>query len=345
MKVLVTGASGFFGSQLVPYLIEHGHDVRTFGRSLSIPQFSHLPVEHVSGDIGAITSILSAVKGSDAVIHMAGLVSYRAPDYEALYQANVLGSRNVMDAVLQAGDVQRVIHLSSIAGMGIPPHGVIADESFEYNLAGRNLHYCDTKHESEMVVLSYAQKGLPVLVLSPGITFGEGDNHPHHHTIFSSMARGGLIGYPRGGVMFSDIKDVVLGISNALTMGKPGERYVIGSDNMTFRDAAVALSEIIGCKPPSFAIPPRLSELAGVACEAICPIFGLTPRLTWQSAWLSQHNIFFSSDKAIRELDYKQTPFRETIRRTASHYLGSIQEGLPGESAGARTDRSAASTR
>jgi dihydroflavonol-4-reductase len=321
LRVLVTGASGFFGHSLVPSLVRSSHSVVTFGRSQAIPRFSSLQVEHRRGDLADTASLIEAFRGIDAVIHMAGLVSYRKCDLDKLIDANVTGTDNVMKAALQAG-VGRVLHMSSIAGMGIPPEGEIATEELQYNLSGRGLHYCDTKHQSELVALSYAQQGLPVLVLAPGITFGEGDTHPHHQTIFRSMQNGGQIGYPKGGVMFSDIQDVVRTTTNALTMGRPGERYVVGSANLTFREASAELSKVIGGTIPFFPIPGVISELAGIGCEALFPLLGMTPKLTWQVAWLSQHKIFFSSDKAAQELGHQQTPFEDTIKRTASHYLG-----------------------
>jgi dihydroflavonol-4-reductase len=268
------------------------------------------------------------MRGIDVLIHMAGLVSYRKSDREILYQANVVGSRNVMEAALQAG-VGRVIHMSSIAGMGVPEPGQIGDETFVYNLEGRELHYCDTKHESEIEVLKVAEKGLPVLILSPGITLGEGDTHPHHFTIFRSVSQGVLMGYPKGGVMFSDIQDVVNTTCNAMTMGRPGERYVIGSCNLTFQHAAATVSKILGSKPPNFPLPGFISEFAGAACETVLPMFGKRPPLTKGVAWLSQRNIFFSSEKACRELAHEQTQFDATIRRTAPYYLAAIKGELP----------------
>jgi dihydroflavonol-4-reductase len=321
LKVLVTGASGFFGHSLVPALVRASHGVVTFGRSETIPQFASLSVEHRRGDLADIDGMTNAFRNVDAVIHMAGLVSYRKDDLQKLITTNVTGTGNVMEAAGRAG-VGRVIHMSSIAGMGIPPEGEIGTEELPYNLADRGLHYCDTKHQSEVVALSYSKRGLPVIALSPGITFGEGDTHPHHLAIFKSMQKGGQIGYPRGGVMFSDIQDVVRTTINALTMGRPGENYVVGSANLTFRQASAELSKVIGGKVPYFPIPGAVSELAGISCEAVFPLLGLTPKLTWQVAWLSRHKIFFSSDKAARELGHQQTPFPETIKRTAPHYLG-----------------------
>lgn len=332
MKVLVTGASGFFGARLVPALVSAGHEVVTIGRSESIPDFANLPVKHVRADISQPETLVPAMKGMDAIIHMAGLVSYRRRDYDALYQSNVIGSRNVMEAALAAG-VSRAIHMSSIAGMGIPDPGQIGDENLPYNLKGRELHYCDTKHDAELEVLQVGEKGLPVLILSPGITLGEGDTHPHHFTIFRSVSNGVLMGYPRGGVMFSDIQDVVRTTVNSLTMGRPGERYVVGSANMTFQHAAATVSKVIGSKAPVFPLPGFISEFAGNACEAIFPLLGKKPPLTRAVAWLSQRNIFFSSEKAVRELGHVQTSFEETIRRTAPYYLAAIRGELPPEQA------------
>jgi dihydroflavonol-4-reductase len=320
LKVLVTGASGFFGGSLIPALLGASYEVVTFGRSASIERFDSLGVTHRRGDLLDSDSLDPALRGIDVLIHMAGLVSYRRHDLEKLKRANVVGTMKIMESALNAG-VGRVIHMSSIAGMGIPPEGTFGTEEISYNLSGRGLHYCDSKHESESAALQFFQKGLPVISLNPGITFGEGDTHPHHQAIFRSMQRGGQIGYPKGGVMFSDIQDVVRTTINAIKTGRPGQRYVVGSANLTFREASCVLSKVIGGREPIFPIPGALSELAGVCSETLLPMFGRVPKLTWQIAWLSQRKIFFAWQKAEKELDHRPTSFEETIRRTAPYYL------------------------
>lgn len=326
MKIFVTGASGFIGSQLVPRLIRGGHDVTTFGRSQ--PVFEGIRAgefQHIEGDITDKQKVSEAIKGQDLVFHMAGFISYRKVDKPRQYEINVLGTRYVMEAALEHG-VKRVIHTGSIAGMGIPKPGLVADETTAYNLQGLGLNYCDSKYEAEQEVLKYCKKGLPALILSPGIIFGEGDTHVHHHTIFAAIAKGNMFGCPAGGVTFSDIVDVVDCHLKAMTLGRAGENYVVGSANLTYLEAAGIFCRVLKTKPPKIIIPGFILETLGNICEFIFPLMGKRPPLTRQIAWLSQRRIFFSSDKAKAELGLKQTPFDQTIIRTAPYYLSCISK-------------------
>jgi dihydroflavonol-4-reductase len=330
LKILVTGASGFIGTSLVPKLVALGHKVRTMGRSSSCPKaFQGLALEHTRGDVTNPEQVQDAVAGCDVVYHLAGLVSYKKRDLNRQYAVNVLGTRNVLDACLR-NNVKRVIHTSSVAAMGIPEEGQIADEEFEYNLHGLGLSYCDTKHEAELEVNSFVRQGLPVIMLNPGIIFGEGDTHPHHHVIFGAMAKGWAIGVPPGGVPFSDINDVVDAHINALTQGRTGERYVLVSANLTMREAGTIFSKIFGTRAPMLEIPGPMLVALGTAVETIFPLFGLNPALSRQVAWLSQHKIFFSSKKAEEDLNFHATPFSETIKRTTPYYLGKSSNGKDG---------------
>lgn len=337
MKIFITGASGFIGSQLVPRLIRGGHEITTYGRTQ--PVFENVrnsEFKHVIGDITDQAKVSEAIMGAELVIHMAGFISYRKADRKRQYEINVLGTRYVMEAALKHG-VKRVIHTSSIAGMGIPKPGEVGDENLEYNLDGLGLNYCDTKHQAELEVFKYAKLGLPALMLSPGIIFGEGDTHVHHHTIFAAIAKGNMFGCPAGGVTFSDIVDVVDAHLKAMTAGRPGENYVIGSANLTYLEAAGIFCRVLKTKPPKIIIPGAFLEALGNICEFIFPLLGKRPPLTRQIAWLSQRKIFFSSNKAIAELGLKQTPFEQTIMRTAPYYLSCISRSAGKEFALGKT--------
>jgi dihydroflavonol-4-reductase len=322
MNILVTGASGFIGSHLALRLAKEGHAVRTFGRGDRPPaSLAGCLLDHRQGDITDKDDVRKALVGCEAVFHLAGLVSYKRSDQPLQYRINVLGTTNVMSQAAAAG-VTRVVHTSSIAAMGIPAPGSVGDESITYNLAGKGLNYCDTKHRAELEVMKYFEQGLPVLMLNPGIVFGEGDTHPHHHAIITALSKGWLVGCPGGGVSFCDIDDVVAAHVNALTMGTVGERYVLASENLTFLQAASLVSRLLGQAEPRLVLPGWLLEPVASISETLMPAFGLTPSLTKQVAWLSQHKIFFSAAKAVSELKYPQTPFLETIKRTLPFYLG-----------------------
>ena len=322
MKILVTGASGFIGLNLVPQLVQLGHEVRTLGRASGPPaKLAHLKIEHHHGDITNPEQVKKAITGCEMVYHLAGLVSYKKKDAARQYGVNVLGTRNVMRACLEVG-VKRVVHTSSVAAMGIPKNGEIGTEKIEYNLSGKGLNYCDTKHEAELEVIAAFKEGLNVIILCPGIIFGEGDTHPHHHAIFAAMSKGSMIGVPAGGVTFSDINDVVAAHIACLDKGTFGERYAIVSANLSFKEAASTFARISGAHSPLFKIPGPILVFAGMLSEDFLPNLGINPPLTRQNAWLSQHEIFFSSEKATEDLGVKFTSFDETIRRTAPYYLG-----------------------
>ena len=322
LNILVTGASGFIGQHLVPKLISLGHTVRTFGRTKTLPSsLAKLNVSHYSGDITDYRAIANAVQDIDLVFHLAGLVSYKKSDMDKIYNINVTGTDNVMRACLEH-KIKRVIHTSSVAAMGIPSPGKLGDENIAYNLSGLGLSYCDTKHLAEIETLKYVARGLPAVILSPGIIFGEGDTHPHHHAIFATMSRGRSLGVPSGGIPFSDINDVVEAHINCIKKGMTGERYVLVSANHSFKEAARLFADIYHVRTPLFEIPGKFLVALGSMAEYILPLFGIDPPLTRQSAWLSQYKIFFSSKKAEREIDFKPTSFDKTIRRTAHYYLG-----------------------
>jgi len=328
LNILITGASGFIGRNLVPRLIKLGHNIHTFGRTKSLPEsLSRLPLTHHCGDITEYKSIDGAVQNMDIVFHLAGLVSYKKKDLDEIYAINVTGTTNVMQACLKHR-IKRVIHTSSIAAMGIPAPGKIANEAIAYNLANLGLTYCDTKYLGEQEVMKAVAQGLPAIILNPGIIFGEGDTHPHHHAIFAAMSRGRMIGVPPGGIPFSDINDVVDAHINCLEKGQPGERYVLVSANLSFKEAGQLFANIYNVRAPKFEIPGNLLVGLGTLAENVLPLFGINPALTRQAAWLSQYKIFFSCAKAEREIDFRPTPFDQTICRTASYYLKDQQKAL-----------------
>ena len=323
-RVLVTGASGFIGTNLVKRLVEDGYEVTTLGRTGTVPRaLRELPVSHISCDVTNVEQLDQSFMDAkfDCLFHLAGLVSYQAKDVQRQFAVNVIGTRNVMNAALKH-NIKRVVYTSSIAAMGLPKEGTVGTEEIVYNLGGRGLNYCDSKSTAELEVLDAWKRGLPVLILSPGITLGEGDTHSHHKAIVNAMAGKSLIFVPPGGVTFSDINDVVDAHIKAMTKGRTGERYSIVSDNLSFADAARKYSKVFKTNPRIIVVPGFVLMGLSAVAEWREKYFKKPPILSKQQAWLSQHKIFFSSAKAEEELDFKPTSFETTIERTAGFYIG-----------------------
>lgn len=325
MDILVTGASGFIGKHLVRALAREGHNLTLLGRNR--PPFD---CQFIACDIRDRQSVENSIgaRHFDVVYHLAGMVSYRTSDLDEQVRVNVEGTRNLMRIAHAKG--ARVIQTSSIAALGLPDQeqvkeGHFGDETIVYNLAGRGLSYCDTKHAAEQVSLEFFRQGLNVVLLNPGIVFGEGDTHPHHLAIFRSM-KDGVFAVPPGGIPFSDIEDVVAAHLSAISKGRAGERYNLVSANLTFREAACIFAEIYNCRPPLFELPEWLVRLAGEFAE-LAVLAGASKEkvtLTRQQAFLSCKRIFFTSDKAKEELGFVATPFKQTVERTAPYYLGRV---------------------
>ena len=332
MQILVTGASGFVGLHLVRRLLARGENVSTLCRhkdqTLDVLAVQYDNLQNRQGDLLQMdpATLGALVAPFDVVYHLAGLVSYQKRDSEKQHLVNVEGTRKLATACARSIKRPRFMHTSSIAGMGVPEvDGDLADESLVYNLSGLGLGYCDSKQESENVVLELVKaENLDAVILSPGIIFGEGDKHSHHFRIFRQMSSGGQRFVPRGGIPFSDINDVIEAHLNAPSMGRKGERYCLVSSNKSFKDAAQTFIQLQGGKPVNLLeFPEMLVLFAGLISENLLFAFGLKDGLTWQQAWLANKKIFFKSDKAIAELAFKPTPFAEMVARTTPYYLGS----------------------
>lgn len=321
MKTLVTGATGFVGSHVVRKLLSAGHEVRILRRKNSPLQLiDGLPVETSIGDITDRNSVFEAVKGCETVLHVAGHVSFWRGNREAQKKINVDGTRHVVEACL-AHVVKRLVHTSSIAALGFAPEGRLGDETLEYNWWPYRIHYCDTKYQGELEVRQGIKKGLDAVIVNPAVIFGAGDVHLNAGAMVFQMARGRIPFYPpEGGCCVCDVEDVAEGHLQALAKGRTGERYILGGDNYTWKELSTLIAEIIGARPPKRKIPAPLYTLLGQASDLISRFTGKEPAITPESVRISAMPSYYSSEKAVRELNYSITPFRETIRKTFDWY-------------------------
>lgn len=321
MKVLVTGGTGFIGSQLVAALVRRGDHVRVLHRAGSdLMALNEIPdVEHAIGDILDGEAVGRAVQGCDLVFHVAALSSYWRAQRDAIYRVNVEGTRVVMEACL-AARVPRVVFTSSVAAIGMRLDGRPADETTDFDRTSSRLAYADSKHRAEAVVGRLVQLGLDAVIVNPAAVFGPGDHHLISGSMIVEFARRGLPAVPPGGLCVVDVDAVVQGHLAAAERGRTGERYILGGENLSFQQIAATICAVVGRPPPLRTIPSWVIPPAALAIDLFNRIKPGPPTVSGDQARLSMHRIFFDSGKAVRELDYPLLPFRGAVERAYAWY-------------------------
>ena len=321
MRILVTGATGFVGSHIVKKLLGLGHQVRVLKRKTSSNKMlDGLAVETVLGDVTDRKSVFEAVQGCEAVFHVAGHVTFWNAQNEIQNRINIEGTRHMVEACLEH-KVKRLVHTSSIAALGYAPEGQLGNEKTPYNWWPYHINYNNSKYLAEEEVRLGIQKGLDAVMVNPSVIFGAGDLNLNGGAIVFQIARRRVPVYmATGGCCVCDVEDVAEGHIQAWLKGKTGERYILGGDNLAWKDMLTLIAEVVGVPPPRWKLPNILNLAFGHTLDFISKFTQKEPPLTAGLARISAIPVYYSSEKAIRELGYKITPFRETIRKTYEWY-------------------------
>lgn len=318
--VLVTGGSGFLGSNLAWALRERGCRVRILRRSHSdLRAIGPADVEHVIGDVRDRDALRKAVTGCDTVFHAAAVVSYWKKKRQELIDVNVGGTQNVVDVCLDLG-IEKLVHTSSIAAIGFASEGRCADESNDFNWQSYDIGYRNTKHQAEEVVRSAVRRGLPAVIVNPSVMIGPRDVHFLGGQILRDVYRKRIFYYVSGGISIADVADVVKGHMAAAVKGRIGERYILCGENLTHRQVLTTTAEVVGGLKPLFRLPLGAVRMIAAASEAVGTLAGREPWIPRELVAGIERTCWYSAAKAIRELGYSITPFRSAVERTFSWY-------------------------
>lgn len=323
-QVLVTGGTGFVGSNLAAALVQRGCRVRILRRQNSDPRaIAGTDVEHCIGDVLDAASVRRAVRGCDTVFHTAAMVTFEHALADVQRRVNVEGTRHVVEACI-AERVRKLVHTSSIAAIGYPRNGELATEETPYNWE-QTWGYKFSKRKAEEEVLAAAARGLDAVIVNPSVIVGEGDIHFHGGDILRRVKKWQVLAYVEGGMNVVYVGDVVNGHIAAAERGRAGERYILGGENLTHKEVFRRTAALVGGFSPVVKLPiPVLRMCAGIIEDA-SRFFGVKPLITRGLVAGAGRFNWFSSAKAERELAYTTTSFDEAIRRTFSWYR---QHGL-----------------
>ncbi|HKZ53052.1 MAG TPA: SDR family oxidoreductase [Candidatus Acidoferrales bacterium] len=320
MKVLVTGATGFLGANLVHHLVARGDQVRVLKRPKTPPTLLEgLPVEIAEGDVTDFESLLAAGRGVEGIYHVAGLVSYWRPKRERMFRVNVDGTRNVVEAAAR-NDVRRVVYTSSIAAIGFRPDGQTSDEDTPWNWGPFDVGYPTSKYQGEQEALKGMEKGLEVVVVNPALIFGPRDTSWNAGRMLRMAQQSSVIRIPNGVTTTCDVDDVCAGHIAAMERGQSGRRYILGGEYSRYADLFRVIGEVVGTQVKVQIVPHWLAELVAYGSYWLSLVTRKEPDVTPELMRVARHNRHYSSARAIRELGYPQTPLRVTLEKTYHWY-------------------------
>jgi dihydroflavonol-4-reductase len=315
--VLVTGASGFLGWHVANLLVERGDSVRALVRSGSrVPE---LAVDTVTGDLRDPASIERAMAGCSGVFHIAADYRLWAKHPTDLYRSNVDGTRNVLEAAKKAG-VERVVYTSTVGCIGVP-HDGLGDEDAKISLGDMTGDYKRSKFMAEQVALEYARGGLPVVIVNPTAPVGDHDFKPTPTgKIVADFMAGAMPAYIDTGLNVVDARDCARGHLLAFERGRLGERYILGSENLTLAEILFKLAEITGRKAPKTQIPYAIAYAAGVFSTAWAALTGQPPRVPIDAVRMAKKKMWVSHEKASRELGFHPGPADIALSRAVEWF-------------------------
>ncbi len=319
-NVLVTGGTGFIGSSLAIELLRRGCRVRILRRPNSdLRAIGDATVEHVVGDVRDPDSVRRAVQGCDTVFHTAAVISHWRKERELMFETNILGTRNVVAASLEAG-VEKFVYTSSVAAVGYKTDGSDADENTPFNWQPFDIGYRISKYEAEREVLRYVRLGLPAFIVNPSSVIGPRDIHFHGGRIIRDVYRKRIFYYTDGGMNFVFVDDVVRGHFAAAEKGRVGERYLLCGENLTYKQIFATIANIVGGIPPLFKLPAFGVKTVAVSVETLANVLRKRPWASRELVAAMGVGNKFSSEKAERELGYTVTPFNLAVQKTFAWY-------------------------
>ena len=322
MKTLVTGSTGFLGSSVLRELINDGREVKALIRKgTSKKNITGLDVEIAYGDLRDIESIRSALNGCDILYHVAAYYSLWDRNKQLSHEINVKGTRNILRAAKEK-DLKKIVYTSTVGCIGLNEDRTPATENTFFNKNTLSNDYKKSKYQAEQVALEFARGGLPVVIVNPSTPVGPRDIKPTPtgKIILDFMNRD-MPAYIDTGLNLIDVKDCARGHILAELKGIPGDRYILGNQNMTLLEILITLEKITGLKAPRIKMPFWVALSAGWACEMVANhLTGKPPSIPLAGVKMAKYFMYFDSSKAVNKLGLAQNPVENALRKSVDWF-------------------------
>ena len=324
MKTLITGAAGFVGAAVLRELLKKGHKVKALVRQSSVlDNLKNLDVEIVHGDLKDKDSLKRCLKDCKYLFHVAADYRLWVPKPKEIYENNVTGTENLMEEALSLG-IEKIVYTSSVAVLGKPIEGDVADEKTPVNVDQMIGHYKKSKYLAEEKVKKlYKTKKLPVVIVNPAAPVGPRDIKPTPTgKMILDAAMKKIPAYLDTGLNIVHVDDVAKGHLQAFNKGIFGERYILGGENMTFKEILEMISVLCGHNPHKIQLPKKPLYPIAYLFEIIARLFNLKyPMLTVDMIRMAEKKMFFSSEKAKKELNYKYKSAKNALKDAIQWFI------------------------
>lgn len=315
MKVLVTGADGLLGSNIVRVLLEQNYEVKTFVLPNSTSTtLNDLPIEIFKGNILEPDTIDEAIHDCDMVIHAAAITDTWPSRSKITCRVNIEGTENMVAAV-RKHNIKRLVYISSASSFDAGTKENPGTETSGFTGYKYELDYIDSKRKAQEYVEAEAKNnGLPAIIVNPTFMLGPHDSKPSAGEMILGIYHGKVPGCPAGGKNFVYVKDVATAAVNALKMGRIGECYIAGHINMSYKEAFKLIANEVGVKAPSIVLPPTLMLIVGKLVEGIANLRKVKPTFSYVQARIGNDGHYFSPAKAVKELNMPQTDMKLAVK-------------------------------
>ena len=305
----VTGATGFIGSHVALHLLRRGWQVRAPRRSKwSSPLVDGADIDWCSGDIRNFGQVQSGMAGCDAVFHIAADYRLWARNPQEIYDTNVAGTVNVLQAALLKR-VERVVYTSTVGALGLKASGQPADETTPVHLEDMVGHYKKSKFLAEREVERFIDQGLPVVMVHPSTPVGPGDHKPTPTgKIIVDFLNRRMPAFLDTGLNLVHVADVAEGHLLALERGRAGQKYILGNENLTLSEIFRLLEKVSGIPAPRCRLPYYPILFLGAVSQAVSRITGREPLIPYEGVKMARRFMYFDASKARHELGLPQSP-------------------------------------
>ncbi|GAA4503527.1 NAD-dependent epimerase/dehydratase family protein [Hymenobacter ginsengisoli] len=323
-RVLVTGANGFLGRHLVAELLHRGYPVRALvrpGRGLAagaspLPPLQTLPIEVCELDLSQVVrkeALADTINGCGAIIHAAAVAQVNPARSRAVRDTNIHGTEQAL-RLARKGGVERLVYVGTANVFGFGSKKQPGDETRPYTGRRYGLDYMDSKRAAtDRVLAAVAREQLPAVLVHPTFMLGPGDAKPTSGALLLELHRGRLPGYPLGGKNYVHVHDVAMATVNALTQGRVGESYILGNENLSYKEAFALMADVMEVAPPRWPVLQPLANFYGALCDLKTLFTGRPAQVNSAMVAVANDGHYFSPQKARAELSLPQTPIIQAV--------------------------------